>query len=31
VVLGLAGVAILAGTIVTAVVWKPLWVRQRQR
>jgi hypothetical protein len=31
VVLGLAGVAILAGTIVTAVVWQPLWLRQRER
>ena len=31
VMLGLAGVAILAGTIVTAVVWKPLWLRQREQ
>lgn len=31
VVLGLAGVVILAGTVVTAVVWKPLWLRQRER
>jgi len=31
VVLGLAGVVILAGTIVTAFVWKPLWLRQRKQ
>jgi hypothetical protein len=31
VMLGLAGVVILAGTIVMAVVWKPLWLRQREQ
>jgi hypothetical protein len=31
VVLGLAGAVILASTILTAVVWKPLWLRQRER
>ncbi len=31
VMLGLAGVVILAGTIVTAIVWKPLWLRQREQ
>jgi hypothetical protein len=30
-VLGLAGAVILAGTIVAAVVWKPLWLRQREQ
>jgi hypothetical protein len=31
VVLGLTGVVILAGTIVTALVWKPLWLRQHEQ
>ena len=31
VVLGLASAMILAGTVVTAVMWKPLWLRQRER
>ena len=31
VMLGLAGLVILAGTIVTAFVWKPLWLRQRKQ
>jgi len=31
VVLALAGAAILAGTVVIAVVWKPPWLRRRQR
>lgn len=31
VVLGLGGSVILTGTIVMAVVWKPLWLRGREQ